>query len=75
MLGVAVNKMNSDGSFIAESIYNPYKHWEFGQKKVPSRWITLIMHQILQKAGNGFESDPLLNHKQLPSNYSRKGSN
>lgn len=50
MLKTAVDKMTPDGTFIPESIYNPYKEWDFGQKKNPSRWITFLIYRILQRA-------------------------
>lgn len=49
MLKIAVGKMTRDGTFIPESIYNPYKDWDFGQKKNPSRWITFLMYRIMQR--------------------------
>ena len=51
MLEIGVDKMTSEGTFIPESIYNLYKEWDFGQKKQPSRWITLLMHRILLRVG------------------------
>jgi hypothetical protein len=51
MLNTAMGKMTPEGTFIPESIYNPYKEWEFGQKKSPSRWITFLMYRIMSRVG------------------------
>jgi hypothetical protein len=50
MLETALQKMTPDRTFIPESIYLPYKNWDFGQKKDPSRWITFLMYRIMQRA-------------------------
>jgi hypothetical protein len=52
MLDVVMQKASAEGTFMAESIYVPYKDWDFGQKKTPSRWITLMIHRILARAEN-----------------------
>ncbi len=46
MLDVAHAKRGDGGSYTPESVYLPYKSWDFGQKKAPSPYITLIMHRI-----------------------------
>lgn len=43
------SKMDANGRFTAESIWTAWKDWEFGQKREPSRWITLIAHRALQR--------------------------
>jgi hypothetical protein len=50
MLGVAVDKITPGKTFIAESVYQTYQNWEFGQKKIPSRWITFLMYRIMLRA-------------------------
>lgn len=57
MLDIVTNKAAADGTFIAESVYLPYKAWDFGQKKLPSRWITLLVYRILTRV----ESIPVPN--------------
>lgn len=47
MMAIVTDKATADGAFIPEAIYMPYKKWDFGQKKEPSRWITLLVHRIL----------------------------
>jgi hypothetical protein len=49
MLSVVTQKATEDGIFMAESVYVPYKNWDFGQKKTPSRWITLLVYRILAR--------------------------
>jgi len=50
MIEVVKNKTGQDGKFTAESIWMDWKGWEFGQKKEPSKWITLIAHRILKRS-------------------------
>lgn len=52
MLGILKNKSGQDKKYIAESIWMDWKAWEFGQKKVPSKWITLIAQGILSRSAN-----------------------
>jgi hypothetical protein len=49
MLSVLMGKANAQGRFTAESVYQPWAGWEFGQKKAPSRWITLLAHRLLNR--------------------------
>lgn len=43
------SRADSNGRFTAESVWMPWKGWEFGQKKEPSRWITAIAYGILDR--------------------------
>jgi hypothetical protein len=36
-------KADEQGRFTPESVWTPWKEWEFGQKKQPSRWLTLLV--------------------------------
>lgn len=47
MLEIIKTKAAPDGTFIPESVYMPYKNWDFGQKKLSSRWLTFLVHRIL----------------------------
>ena len=47
MLGLLQGKADSQGQFTLESIWTAWKGWEFGQKKVPSRWLTLLAWRIM----------------------------
>lgn len=49
MLAVLKSKADGDGRFTLESVWMAWKDWEFGQKKVPSRWLTLLAWRILQR--------------------------
>lgn len=50
MLAILRQKIDSNGTFTLESTWNAWKTWEFGQKKVPSRWLTLACWRILERA-------------------------
>lgn len=49
MLDVALTKADADGKFTPESVWQAWKAWDFGQKKVPSPWLTLLMQRILKR--------------------------
>ena len=49
MLEVLKRKMDSLGCFTLESVWTAWKEWEFGQKKEPSRWLTLHAWRILSR--------------------------
>jgi len=49
MLDVALAKADADGKFTPESVWQAWKAWDFGQKKVPSPWLTLLMQRILKR--------------------------
>jgi hypothetical protein len=55
MLGVLVGKADDLGRFTAESVWTPWRDWEFGQKREPSRWATLLTWRIIQRV-EGLES-------------------
>ncbi len=46
MLGVVTSKADADGRFTPESVWIAWKDWDFSQKKVPSRGMTLIVERI-----------------------------
>jgi hypothetical protein len=35
------------GRFTPESVYQAWSAWDFGQKKIPSRWLTLLAWRML----------------------------
>lgn len=47
MLGLLQGKADAQGRFTLESIWTAWKGWEFGQKKAPSRWLTLLAWRIM----------------------------
>jgi len=51
MLGILKSKADEQGRFTLESIWTAWKDWEFGQKKEPSRWLTLMAWRILGRLG------------------------
>jgi hypothetical protein len=53
MLEVLQGKANQDGRFTPESIWTAWKDWEFGQKKEPSRWLTLLAWRIIGRVETG----------------------
>jgi hypothetical protein len=49
MATLLVSKADAEGRFTPESVWTVYKEWDFGQKKVPSAWLTLLAWQVLQR--------------------------
>lgn len=49
MLGILRDKADQQGCFRLESIWTAWKDWEFGQKKEPSRWLTLTAWRIIKR--------------------------
>lgn len=52
MLELMKSKADGQGRFTLESIWTVWKGWDFGQKKVPSRWLTLMAWRIINKVEN-----------------------
>lgn len=46
MVRLLMSKRDAEGRFCAESIHNVWSDFDFGQKKLPSRWITLLAYRI-----------------------------
>ena len=44
-----VMKKITDGRFFAESVSRSYSEFDFGQKKIPSRWITFLIYRIQKR--------------------------
>ncbi len=51
MIDVLAGKADAAGRFTPESVYQAWSGWDFGQKKAPSRWLTLLAHRILARQG------------------------
>ncbi len=49
MAEILRGKADGQGRFTAESVWMAWKGWEFGQKKSPSRWLTLVALRALQR--------------------------
>jgi len=43
------SKATEEGRFIPESEWKVWKEWDFGQKKVPSAWLTFLVYRILKR--------------------------
>ena len=50
MVDAVASKAGPNGSFTPESVYLAWKDWDFGQKKAPSSWLTLVATRILMRA-------------------------
>ena len=50
LLGLLASQADAEGRFTPESVWMYWKGWEFGQKKVPSRWVTLLAWRALGRA-------------------------
>ena len=53
MLEILQSKADQQGRFSLESIWTAWKDWEFGQKKEPSRWLTLLAWRIIGRVETG----------------------
>ena len=49
MLGILKDKADQQGCFTLESIWTAWKDWEFGQKREPSRWLTVLAWRIIRR--------------------------
>lgn len=49
MVEIVNSKMDEQGRFTPESIWLAWKGWDFGQKKEPSRWLTLLAQRMMKK--------------------------
>jgi len=49
MAAIVSAKADAEGRFTPESIWMAWRAWEFGQKKAPSRWLTLLASRSLRR--------------------------
>ena len=49
MLDIALQKADAEGRFTPESAWMQWKDWEFGQKKLPSRWVTFLLWRVQER--------------------------
>ncbi len=49
IIELLIAKHDKDGRFYAESIHKCWSDYDFGQKKSPSRWITLLVYRIAKR--------------------------
>jgi len=57
MAGIVKSKMDPQGRFTLESVWTAWKDWEFGQKKTPSRWLTLLAWRIMMRVDGGRKTE------------------
>ncbi len=53
MAGLVRSKADAQGRFALESVWLAWSEWEFGQKKAPSRWLTLLVWRALRRLEGG----------------------
>ena len=49
MVDIIVSKQDKKGLITPESVWMAFKGWDFGQKKVPSHWMTFLVARILKR--------------------------
>lgn len=49
MADIVFSKADDEGRFTPEAAYQYYKNWDFGQKKVPSEFLTFLVHRIYRR--------------------------
>ena len=49
MIDLLVSKQDKAGRYYAESIHKVWSDFDFGQKELPSRWITFIVYRIIKR--------------------------
>ncbi len=54
MLDILKTKADAQGRFTAGSVWKAWSGWEFGQKKTPSRWLTLKAIATLKRAASAW---------------------
>jgi len=51
ILDLLLTKKDEKGCFYAESVHKVWSDFDFGQKKSPSRWLTLIVYLVAKRVG------------------------
>ena len=49
MVEIIRTKADEHGRFTPESVWKAWKGWDFGQKREPSRWISLVAHRMIKR--------------------------
>jgi hypothetical protein len=62
MAGLLADKADAGGRFTLESAWQAWGAWEFGQKRAPSRWLTLLAHRILRRSRPESDVSPTGDH-------------
>lgn len=55
MLAIVKGKADLKGCLTLESVWTAWKDWEFGQKKTPSRWLTLQAWIFMKRIENSVQ--------------------
>ena len=51
MVSVLFSQADAEGRFTPQSVWKAWSGWDFGQKKAPSRWLTLLAWRIARRTG------------------------
>jgi len=49
MVSMIKSKRDNNGLFTPEAIFQKFKGWDFGQKKIPSPYLTYLCHRVLAR--------------------------
>jgi hypothetical protein len=49
MAAMVEAKADEQGRFTPESVWKAWSEWEFGQKRAPSPWLTLMAQRMLKR--------------------------
>jgi len=49
MVEIVRGKADGEGRFTPESVWLAWKEWDFGQKRIPSPWLTLLAQRVIQR--------------------------
>lgn len=49
MIEIIKAKADKDGLFTPESVWQAWKDWDFGQKAMPSAWLTFLAYRIIRR--------------------------
>ena len=49
MVELVEAKADTEGRYTPESVWTAWKDWDFGQKKIPSPWLTLLAWRVLKR--------------------------
>lgn len=58
MTDLLISKQDKNGYFYAESIHKVWSDFDFGQKELPSRWITLVVYRIVKRVAENVSRYP-----------------
>jgi hypothetical protein len=51
MVDIVRGKADAEGLFTPESVWMAWKEWDFGQKRLPSPWLTLLAQRVILRMG------------------------